>query len=1642
MVPLLQNQADVLTNEIAKNNSQIQALQSSIAGQTPNKSSDLTDNLYGIPANSNNGQDPNSALNAIQDLNQRNAYLQGQLDKVNSDVAALNSGGTLSSDAQQLAQQVQTGQDARSAAIDAAPGALAQAAADNFDAAKLVTTDPSLQNLALAAPRAFAAGVDYLGAGMASMVNTACQGIGLCSQSPAEAVAAYADPTAEKVKTGEAIVGLAVNVAPLAVEAVNAFRVADAGVSIAADSGSFARTVADSAGDWTTDTLAAAPVPPVDVAPLPPVADAVPAASADAAPAAPPIEGLSAAQSSDQIDPAIKAELEQANTAGSAPPATEPPASGEPPAAESAATPPPQYPSVSDALKTAMTNVEVKAGDLWNAAMGEPSTLYPSITDAVNKAMDNVQVQLDGFKAAVTDEYNNLTAGSQSVEPSSGAPAGSPPATAGEPPVITPPASPPAESTVPEAPASGANAEPQAPPVAAAPPTQTAADALKTAYENLQNDVANAVQTTADQLKTFESVLTDKFGSFQRLDTGSFDLQTTNDNFGAEAKGASETPPPGDLSNVSAGTNPWQQSDEPSYWMSKVVVAGSVVAGAVTFAAVDWSAAPAPVTSPVQPGDIVTEVVLQSEPQPTPTPTPPAPTPAPTPATTIAGSVEELPSAPVTPVKIDALPPPDPLPTPTLAPTPALTAVASAIPPEADMTKGSAPTQPPTPASPPAAPAPAAPTPAPSPAAPPTPAPAPSPAAPAPAAPEGPQTASPAQASAPPPPSPLPSAKLVPSSTPTPAQTRAPTPAPTPAAAPSPAPTSKPKPTPIPTPSPAPTPAPTRIASTGSPTAPPTTPVQASAPPPPKPLPTPILASGSTPTPIPTSVPSPAASATPAPAPTAAGPAPAPAAPPPALKPAASAPPPQTPKPAATPATPPSPAKTPTKTSAPPAAPAPPDKPAVPTPPTPAPTPAAGQSAPPTSNETGKPFQRASGQALADAAGVACTAIGCDASFAQKLLAGVCSTESGCNAQVSHIGFPYQGLFQAGPDATQAAMTALRQLARSSKLSPAQKAQITSAINASKAELNAGQDPNKDSVLGAWIGVGYQMAAGSLSTIGTVTNDPALAAAYGMLAQIAPDTFVGNFSPNKRISTISVLHLQGNNYWVPYGATAGDAARVILATVGQKITTGINWSGQFSPSGPPAPSGVASAVPASTPPATSAPSSSGPYTKDNVTIVGDSIGQGTSGCSSAVGTACAGTTFKGNAVSGAPIEGMIDQIKAQPNGSKIAIIAGTNNYWETPAQIGQAVQALIAAAQAKNIQIVAWAGASADPKDKTLDAKFAVADGAVKGALPSSIPFVDLRSSSLDPYRQDGYHYNAAGYKAIGDMIIDAANFPASEPGMAVASNSSPPAPAPTSPPATAAPAAPPALQVPPPAAATPTAIAEAAGSTADLSEANQDAVVAQTKLAQTKQTIANDQAQIKTINAQAAAVQQKIAQIGTIKANAAQATGNLSTAEKGLTTMKSLWWYPNDQQKAVLGAGVAAAARLAANVQQMGDSALAGKIHTYVALLASMSNPANQSLANAHNAEAQGDALIADAYVLLATTDQRAAAIGNLSSLQSSYTQLTANIADLNKTIATLQQTQAQQAADVTSTQQRLGQLTGNASTLQRTWQPPTTTQ
>ena len=125
-----------------------------------------------------------------------------------------------------------------------------------------------------------------------------------------------------------------------------------------------------------------------------------------------------------------------------------------------------------------------------------------------------------------------------------------------------------------------------------------------------------------------------------------------------------------------------------------------------------------------------------------------------------------------------------------------------------------------------------------------------------------------------------------------------------------------------------------------------------------------------------------------------------------------------------------------------------------------------------------------------------------------------------------------------------------------------------------------------------------------------------------------------------------------------------------------------------------------------------------------------------------------------------------------------------------------------------------------------------------------------------------------------------------------------------------------------------------------------------------------------------------------------------------------------------------------------MGDSALAGKIHTYVALLASMSNPANQSLANAHNAEAQGDALIADANVLLATTDQRAAAIGNLSSLQSSYTQLTANIADLNKTIATLQQTQAQQAADVTSTQQRLGQLTGNASTLQRTWQPPTTTQ
>ena len=383
------------------------------------------------------------------------------------------------------------------------------------------------------------------------------------------------------------------------------------------------------------------------------------------------------------------------------------------------------------------------------------------------------------------------------------------------------------------------------------------------------------------------------------------------------------------------------------------------------------------------------------------------------------------------------------------------------------------------------------------------------------------------------------------------------------------------------------------------------------------------------------------------------------------------------------------------------------------------------------------PFNPSSGQALADAVNSACKATGCNAPLIQKALSGVCSIESvGCNSQVPHPGYQYQGLFQVGTAETARAIAALRQIAQSPNLSSAEQVQAASAANAAQAQLNAGMNPNTDPVLGAWLGVGYHFSNGTLPKISAVTNDPNLAAAYGMLGQIAPDTFTGNFGPNKPMSIISVLHLQMNSYLVWYGATASQAAQAVLNKFGSNIGRGVVWSAQFTPSASPAP------IPAG---GTTAPTQ---LQKSDVTVVGDSIGQGVSSH---------GFALNSQPVQGVPISNVVNQINALPNGSKVAVIAGTNDFGDTASKIRSDVEAVIAAAKAKNIQIVAWVGASKDPTNATLDAQLAIADSVIKEALPSSIPFVDLRSASLDQYRFS-FHYSPLGYTAIGDMIMAAAN--------------------------------------------------------------------------------------------------------------------------------------------------------------------------------------------------------------------------------------------------------------------------------------------
>lgn len=165
-----------------------------------------------------------------------------------------------------------------------------------------------------------------------------------------------------------------------------------------------------------------------------------------------------------------------------------------------------------------------------------------------------------------------------------------------------------------------------------------------------------------------------------------------------------------------------------------------------------------------------------------------------------------------------------------------------------------------------------------------------------------------------------------------------------------------------------------------------------------------------------------------------------------------------------------------------------------------------------------------------------------------------------------------------------------------------------------------------------------------------------------------------------------------------------------------------------------------------------------PLEAKDITIVGDSIGQGTSGCASAVGAACTGTTFGGNAVSGASIAAMVAQINALPNGAKVAIVAGTNDYLSTSAKVAADAQSVIDAAKARGVQIVAWAGASSYAQDPAHQNGFNMVNTALQPVLEKAgIPYVNLQSTNLDQYRST-YHFTAAGYQAIGQMVLAAAN--------------------------------------------------------------------------------------------------------------------------------------------------------------------------------------------------------------------------------------------------------------------------------------------
>ncbi len=205
-------------------------------------------------------------------------------------------------------------------------------------------------------------------------------------------------------------------------------------------------------------------------------------------------------------------------------------------------------------------------------------------------------------------------------------------------------------------------------------------------------------------------------------------------------------------------------------------------------------------------------------------------------------------------------------------------------------------------------------------------------------------------------------------------------------------------------------------------------------------------------------------------------------------------------------------------------------------------------------------FNPASGAQLVNSVNSVCKAVGCNARVMSEALSGIASIESGGHAQIPHPGSPYQGYGQLGSDETNRATAKLAEIAQSSRLSPEEQSAMRDVAARARAMIDAGQNPNTDSHLGPWLLTGLHAAQGTMNIVSAMTDDPRLAAAYMMHAQLAPATFKGGFSADKILipAAVAAYNKQGWAF-VPQGANVAYAAQQVLQAKGEQIDKGIDF---------------------------------------------------------------------------------------------------------------------------------------------------------------------------------------------------------------------------------------------------------------------------------------------------------------------------------------------------------------------------------------------------------------------------------------------------------------------------------------------------